>query len=102
LPETGIPTETRHAISDLAGVEHKDVNAAGRESLYIGHCSLPFCAPESHLDGRQIIELQSRDQVITGRADWRRDGTMANGLPLKIGFTAGEPHDNQLCSVLLN
>ena len=60
LPRTGPPLRSCRARSHLATIEEEQVDAAGREGLHVGDCSLPLRACESALNGRRIVEMKTR------------------------------------------
>lgn len=62
----------------LAAVEENHVGVPCRERLHICRRSLPLCTRESALDGRQIVEVERRDQMKVGRAPRGCNRTLAD------------------------
>src|ERR1035437_2931975 len=85
-PNLGLP----RVESNLATVEQKHIRTVGREGLHVRCCGLPLPAREGVLDGRHIVEVQSRDQMKIGRPGRCRNWSLADLELPKPGDLLGE------------
>src|SRR5215472_3994237 len=64
--------------SNLAGIEHKNVNATRGKILNVSHRCLSLRASKSFLNSGEVVKMHDRNQVIYRRSGWCGNRTTAN------------------------